>query len=155
LFGRSDRSTSIKNLNRFQFPAINSTSLAPWVSAGLAVEANPKDESGIIFQLDWGTKEFNSFLRTLFPTLFEYLGTINPYVLSIGSQADDVGPKRIHYFWPYVLLMKARRKYEAVDSTHPTASTYRDNLSGDSTHSSFRGKAIFIGASQLPCVTLY
>ena len=63
------------------------------------------------------------------------------------SESDDVGLKRIHYSWPYVLLKKDRKKYEAVDCTHPTASVYQDNLSGDSTHSSFRGKAIYIGMS--------
>lgn len=98
--------------------------------------------------MDWGTKEFNGFLRTLFPTLFQYLGTINPHVMSIGSQPDNVGPKRIQYSWPYILLQKDRKKYEAVDCTHPTASIYRDNLSGDGAHSSFRGKAIYLGTSQ-------
>jgi hypothetical protein len=99
--------------------------------------------------LGWGTKEFNGFLRTLFPRLFEFLGTINTHVLSISSEPDDVGPKRIGYSWPYVLLRKDRKKYEPVDFTHPTASTYRDNLSGDGTHSSFRGKAIFLGMCDL------
>ena len=142
-----------QNLNGFRFPAINSASLASWVSAGLAVEANSDDDSGIIFQLDWGTKEFNGFLRTLFPTMFQYLGTVNPYVTSIKSEPDDIGPKRIHYSWPYVLLRKDRKKYEAVDCMHPTALTYQDNLSGDNSHLSFRGKAIYLGTSLLPYIT--
>jgi hypothetical protein len=119
--------------------------LAPWVSAGLAVEANPDDDSGIIFQLDWGTKEFNAFLRTLFPQLFEYLGTVNTHILTVEQEPDDVGKKRIDYSWPYVLLKKDRKRYNAVDNTHPTATTFHDNLSGGRPSSSFRGKGIFLG----------
>jgi len=137
-------------LNRFSFPTINSTTLSPWATAGLTVEANPEDDSGIVFQLDWGTKEFNHFLRARFQRLFEYLGTINPYVMDIEGQPDDVGPKRINYSWPYILLKKIRKRYEAVDITHPTALTYRDNMSGDTTNSSFRGKAIYLGMGLLP-----
>ena len=80
--------------------------LAPWVAAELVVEANPDDDSGIVFQLTWGAKEFNSFLRDLFPALFMYLGQKNPKVLEIGKEPDNVGVKRINYSWPYVLLSK-------------------------------------------------
>ena len=137
----------IQNLDNFRFPTINSASLAPWVSAGLVFEATPGDDSGIVFQLGWGTKEFNGLLRTLFPALFGYLGTAYPHVLTMEGQPDDVGPKRIHYSWPYVLLKKIRKRYEAVDCTHPTVLVYRDNLSGDKTNSSFRGKALYLGAT--------
>lgn len=137
-----------QNLNRFRFPAINSASLTPWISAGLAVEADAgEDSAGIVFQLDWGTKEFNAFLRTLFPQLFRYLGTVDPHILTIGQEPDNVGKKRIDYSWPYVLLKKVRKQYEAVDNTHPTAITFRDNLSGGDSHTSFRGKGIFLGSS--------
>jgi len=98
----------------------------------------------------WRTKEFNGFLQTLFPTVFQYLGTINPYVTSIKSEPDDMGPKRIYYSWPYVLLKKDRKKHEAVDCTHTTASTYQDNLSGDGAHLSFHGKAIYLSMSLSP-----
>ena len=134
-----------QNLNRFQFPAVNSASLCPWLAAGLAIEANADDDSGIVFRLGWGTKEFNAFLRTRFPQLFEHLGTVNPHILTIEEEPDNVGKKRIDYSWPYILLKKDRKRYEAVDNTHPTAETFRDNLSGDGAHSSFRGKAIFFG----------
>jgi len=132
-------------LNRFRFPAINSASLATWISAGLAVEANPDDDSGIVFQLDWGTKEFNAFLRRIFPQLFGYLGIVNSHVLTVEQEPDNNGRKRIDYSWPYVLLKKDRKRYEAIDNTHPIATTFRDNLSGDNAHSSFRGKGIFLG----------
>jgi len=128
--------------------------LLPWFAAGLAVEANLDDDSGIIFQLNWGTKEINDFLRTRFPQLFEYLGTINPHVLTIEGEPDDVGKKRIDYSWPYILLKKDRKQYEAVDNTHPTAATFRNNLSGDGAHSSFRAKAIFLGTYP-PNITPY
>lgn len=117
------------------------------MSAGLAVEADSKTESGFNFQLEWGTKQFNHFLRTLFPTLFSYLGTSNQHILQVKNESDDTGIKRIDYSWPYILLQKVRKKYIAVDHTHPTASTYRDNLSGGGTNSSFRVKAIFLGMS--------
>jgi hypothetical protein len=141
-------------LNRFRFPAIRSESLAPWVSAGLAVEAASDDDSGIVFQAHWGTKEFNAFLRNLFPQLFKYLGTfVNPHALEVEQEPDNVGKKRIDYFWPYVLLKKDRKRYEPIDNTHPTATTFHDNLSGDTKHSSFRGKGIFLGMScSEPCL---
>ena len=143
----------IQNLDRFTFPAINSSALAPWVSAGLAVEATPGDESGIVFQIEWGTKEFNHFLRTQLPSLFRYLGMLNQHVETIKNEADDTGVKKIDYTWPYILLWKDRKKYEAVDHTHPSGAIYRDNLGGTGSHASFRGKAIFLGtylSSTLP-----
>ena len=100
--------------------------------------------------MEWGTKQFNHFLRTLFPTLFRYLGTFNRHVLQVKNEPDDTGIKRIDYSWPYILLQKDRKKYVAVDHMHPTGSSYRDNLSGGSTHASFRGKAIFLGTSISP-----
>ena len=100
--------------------------------------------------MEWGTKEFNHFLRTLFPGLFRYLGTLNQHVQLIKNEADDTGVKRINYTWPYILLRKDRKKYEAVDHTHPSGSVYRDNLSGGSAHASFRGKAIFLGTHSSP-----
>ena len=109
------------------------------------VEATPGDESGIVFQVEWGTKQFNHFLRNLFPTLFRYLGTLNRHVEHIKNEADDTGAKRINYTWPYILLRKDRKKYEAVDQTHPLGAVYCDNLSGGSAHASFCRKAIFLG----------
>lgn len=103
---------------------INSTALAPWVSAGLSIEANLDDESGIIFQLGWRMKEFNAFLQNSFPTLFQYLGAMDPKVLTIRNEPDNTGLKSFHYSWPYVLLKKDRLKYKAVDCTHPTALIY-------------------------------
>jgi hypothetical protein len=137
-------------LDRFRFPAINSASLATWVSAGLAVEADPDSESGIVFHPGWGTKEFNNFLRNHFPAVFRHLGTFNQHVLQVKGEPDDFGIKRIEYSWPYILLRKDRKKYVAVDNTHPTGSVYRDNLSGGGTHASFRGKAIFLGMILFP-----
>lgn len=136
-----------KNLQRFQFPVLKPEVLASWVTAGLAVEANPDDESGIIFQREWGTKQFNHFLRNLFSVLFQYLGTFNQHVLQVANEPDNVGLKRIDYSWPYVLLQKDRKKYDAVDHTHPTGVIFRDNLSGRSSGASFRGKGIFLGTS--------
>ena len=138
-----------QNLDRFSFPTIGSTPLAPWASAGLAVEANPNDDSGIVIQLGWGTKEFNNFLQSLFPTLFQYLGTVNPHVLTIEGRPDDVGPKKIDYSWPYNVLRKNRKKYTAVNCTHPIATTYKENMSGDSASSGFRAKALFLGTEPI------
>ena len=142
-------------MDRFRFPAINSSSLASWVSAGLVVEAPPGDESGIIFQVEWGTKQLNHFLRTLLPTLFAHLGTLNQHVEHIKDEADDTGAKRIDYTWPYVLLHKDRKRYEPVDETHPSGQVYHDNLSGTGAHGSFRGKAIFLGMSPPPTPPLW
>ena len=123
--------------------------MAPWVSAGLAVEATPGEESGIVFQVEWGTKQLNHLLRSLLPTLFRYLGTLNEHVEQVKNEADDTGAKRIDYTWPYILLHKDRKKYEAINQTHPSGAVYRDNLGGTGTHGSFRRKAIFLGMHPL------
>ena len=123
--------------------------MAPWVSAGLAVEAAPGEELGIVFQVEWGTKQLNHLLRSLLPTLFRYLGTLNEHVEQVKNEADDTGAKRIDYTWPYILLHKDRKKYEAIDQTHPSGAVYRDNLGGTGIHGSFRGKAIFLGMHPL------
>lgn len=115
----------------------------PYVNAGLAVEAN--DASGIVFQLDWGTKQFNTFLRQLFPALFSYFDTIAPGFKSIPDEPDTVGMKRIEYSLPYVLLRKEYRKYHIVDDTHPIGTKYKEYISGDTSNAGFRAKGLFIG----------
>jgi len=117
--------------------------LEPYTHAGLAVEA--VDTSGIVFQLDWGTKQFNSFLRRLLPTLFHHFDSITPGFDSIPDEPDNVGIRRIEYSLPYVLLEKAYRKYHIVDDTHPVATKYKEALSGDGTNAGYKNKTIFIG----------
>lgn len=114
-----------------------------YVNAGLAVEAS--DPSGIVFQLDWGTKQFNAFLRRLFPTLFAYFDTITPDFGILPDEPDSTGIKRIEYSLPYILLQKEYRKYKIVDDTHPIATKYKECLSGDISNAGFRAKGIFIG----------
>ncbi|KAF9646684.1 hypothetical protein BDM02DRAFT_3130252 [Thelephora ganbajun] len=131
--------------DQFRFPTINATSLGPYVNAGLAVEAN--DTSGITFQLSWGTKQFNTFLHCLFPVLFTYFDMVSPGFKYIPDEPDNIGMKRIKYSLPYVLLEKDYRKYNIVDDTHPTATKYKEALSGDGTNAGFRAKGIFIAYS--------
>lgn len=109
----------------------------------MAIEA--KDSSGIIFELEWGTKQFNAFLRRLFPKLFEYFDTISPGFQHLPDEPDTTGTKRIEYTLPYVLLQKDYRKYSVVDDTHPVASKYKEFLSGDGNNAGFRAKGIFLG----------
>ena len=111
--------------------------------AGLAVEAS--DTGRIIFQLDWGTKQFNAFLRRQFPALFVYFDKIAPGFKTIPDEPDTVGMKRIEYSLPYVLLKKEYRKYHIVDDTHPTAIKYKETISGNTTNTGFRAKGIFLG----------
>lgn len=113
------------------------------MNAGLVAEAS--DASGIVFQLDWGTKQFNAFLRRLFPTLFAHLDTVSPGFETIPDEPDTIGIKRIKYSLPYVLLKKEYRKYKVVDDTHPNAAKYKDALSGEGSNAGFRAKSIFIG----------
>jgi hypothetical protein len=134
-----------KNLKDFRFPAINATSLEAYANAGLATQAI--NASGIVFQLDWGTKQFNAFLRCLFPALFAHFDMANPTFKSIRDEPDNIGLKRIEYTLPYVLLKKEYRKYTIVDDTHPVAAKYKDALSGEGTNAGFRAKSIFIGES--------
>lgn len=121
---------------------INSKALQPWVNAGLAVEAN---DSGLIFQLDWGTKQFNAFLRRQLPAIFTYFDSISPGFNSVPDELDTHGVKRIDYSLPYVLLQKSRKNYQVVDDTHPVATKYKAHLSGDTTNAGFRAKSIFLG----------
>lgn len=112
------------------------------MNAGLAVEA---DDSGLIFQLDWGSKQFNAFLRRLFPVLFAHFDSIAPGFKSIPDEPDTTGMKRIEYSLPYVLLQKIRKNYNVVDDAHPVAMKYKAYLSGDAANAGFRAKSIFIG----------
>ncbi|KAF9642708.1 hypothetical protein BDM02DRAFT_3192806 [Thelephora ganbajun] len=133
-----------QNIYRFRFPTINFTALEPWVRAGLAVEADPKAEDGIIFQLEWGSKQFHAFLRRLFPKLFNYLDGISPGLNALSDEPDDIGTRKINYTLPYALLQKDRKKYHLVDATHPTALTYREYTSNEKGTSGFRSKGIFL-----------
>lgn len=137
-------------MRRFKFPTINSSSLGPYIKAGLVVEAS--DASGIVFQIEWGTKQFNAFLRRLFPKLFDYFDTLSPVFKDIPDEPDTAGMKRIAYSLPYVLLQKEYRKYTIVDETHPVGAKYKEFLSGDGSNSGFRTKSIFIG--EYPSLTL-
>lgn len=135
-----------QNIHLFKFPAISSASLQPYIKAGLAAEAS---DVGIVFQLEWGTKQFNAFLRRLFPALFDYFDTTTPGFKTIPDEPDTSGMKRIEYSLPYVLLQKDYRKYNVVDDTHPIGAKYKEFLSGDGSNAGFRAKGIFIG--RLPC----
>jgi hypothetical protein len=125
--------------------------LEAYANAGLAVQAG--DASGIVFQLDWGTKQFNAFLRRLFPALFTYFDDIDPGFEIIRDEPDSIGTKRVDYTLPYVLLKKEYRKYKIIDDTHPDATKYKEALSGEGANAGFRAKAIFIGV-YLPCLLL-
>lgn len=133
----------LQGMHRFKFPPINLSSLQSYIKAGLAVEAT--DASGIIFQIEWGTKQFNAFLCHLFPKLFDYFDTLSPNFQNIPDEADTTGVKRIAYSLPYVLLHKEYRKYSLVDDTHPVGARFKEFLSGDGSNSGFRTKSIFIG----------
>lgn len=148
-----------QGLARFERPTVNTDTLRPWVQAGLAVEASAEDDSGITFQLDWGTKQFNAFLRNLFPRLFAYLGTTNPGFATLPNEPDTAGKKRVEYSLPYVLLFKVRKKYTVIDTTHPNAVKYMDvanglkdsrledgQKDGSKKSASFRAKSLFFGA---------
>ena len=144
------------------------SSVQPWVKAGLAVEAPAEDDTGITFPLEWGTKQFNAFLRDLFPRLFEYLGTTNPSFATLPNEPDATGKRRVEYSLPYVLLFKVRKNYSVVDATHPSAVKYmevanglKDGLKdggpedgqkdGSRKNSSFRTKSLFFGVYPPPC----
>ena len=133
----------MKNLQQFKFPTIKPASLETYVNTGLAIEAS--NASGIVFQLDWGTKQFNPFLRHLLPVLFTHFDTITPGFKSIPDEPDTTGIKQIEYSLPYVLLQKEYRKYKIVDNTHPVATKYKECLSGDVSNAGFRAKGLFIG----------
>lgn len=139
-------------MNRFALPAIKPDALLPWINAGLVVEA---EKPGFVVQLDWGTKEFNAFLRRQFPVLFDYFDSVDPVFKRLPDEPDDIGVKRVDYTLPYVLLQKTRKTYQVVDETHPDAATYRDYLSGEkSKNAGFRAKSLFFGKC-FPPTSLY
>jgi len=135
--------------------------LQPWAEAGLAVETPAEDDRGITFQLEWGTKQFNAFLRDLFPRLFDYLGTTNPGFAALPNEPDTTGKRRVEYSLPYVLLFKVRKNYSVVDATHPNAAKYMEvanglkdgedgQKDGSRKNSSFRAKSLFFGTYLTP-----
>jgi len=119
---------SNQNLHRFTFPAINSTSLQPWIQAGLAAEAQ---KLGFSIKLDWGTKQSNGFFRRTFPKLFEYFNLVVPEFRDIADELDNTGMRRIEYPLQYILLQKVYKKYHVVDEMHPVAGTYKVHLAGE------------------------
>jgi hypothetical protein len=127
--------------------------LETYANAGLATQAS--DTSGIVFQLDWGTKQFNAFLRRLFPVLFAYFDKVDTSFKTIRDEPDTIGKKRIDYVLPYVLLKKEYRKYRIIDDTHPNAVKYKDALSGEGTNAGFRAKSIFIGEPSFFSTVVY
>jgi len=148
-------------LSQFEQPAINSNALQPWVQAGLAVEAPAKDNSGITFQLKWGTKQFNAFLCDLFPRLFAYLGTTDPSFATLPNEPNATGKKRVEHSLPYVLLFKVRKKYSMVDAMHPNVIKYMEVANGHLEDSqkdgskknlSFRMKSLFFGMYPPPAI---
>ena len=147
-------SNTYQGISQFEKPTINSDTLQPWINAGLAVEAPAAGDAGITFQLEWGSKQFNAFLRDLFPTLFAHLEIAYPAIGTLPNEPDTVGKKRVEYSLPYVLLFKERKKYHVVDATHPNAIKYMEVANGwkdgpkDSSkkNSSFRAKSLFFGA---------
>jgi hypothetical protein len=116
--------------------------LEPWIDAGLAVEA----EKPFIFDLEWGTKEFNAFLRGLLPTIFNYFDSTIPGFKEIPDEPDETGVKKVDYVLPYLVLEKVRKSYHLIDATHPSGETYREYLAGDkSKGAGFRAKTLFLG----------
>ena len=116
-----------------------------WVRVGLAIEADPKTKDRIIFQLEWGSKQFHAFLHCLFPKLFDYLDTISPGLKTLADETDNVGTRKIDYTLSYVFLQKDCKKYHSVDATHPTALKYREYTSNEGGASGFCSKSIFLG----------
>ena len=115
-----------------------------------------------MFQLGWGTKQFNAFLHNLFPKLFAYLGTTNPGFAALPDKSDKNGMMWVEYSLPYVLLFKVRKTYSIINTTHPDATKYMEVVNGlkdsprvsnledgqkDSSRksSSFWAKSIFFG----------
>ena len=121
------------------------------MNAGLAVEA---ESPGFIFRLEWGSKQFNAFLRQLFPILFAHFDSISAGFKSIPDEPDTIGMRKIEYSPPYVLLQKVRKNYHLVNDTHPIATTYKTYLSGDTGNAGFRAKSLYLG-EYLRRVTLY
>jgi hypothetical protein len=98
------------------------------------------------FPLDWGTKQFNNFLRAHFPVLFAHFDLTTPGFKAIPNEPDDVGIKQVNYSLPYILLQKDRMKYPIVDEAHPTAQIYNDNIAGGKARGSgFRTRTLFFG----------
>jgi len=120
--------------------------LEPWVNAGLSNEAD--DSPGFSIQLDWGAKQINAFLRSLFPVLFGHFDSTIPGFQDIPDEPDSTGLKKLNYQLPYVLLEKNRRSYRLVDETHPTAEMYQEHMtSGKTKTAGFRSKILFFGES--------
>jgi hypothetical protein len=117
------------------------------VKAGLAIEAEPDSDKGIVIEVGWGAKQVNAFLRNRFQQLFAFLDELNPGFNLLPNEPDGVGTPKTGYTLPYVLLRKDRKKYHLVDIAHPTAEDYKEHTANGSSTSGFRTKGIFLGTS--------
>lgn len=99
-----------------------------------------------MFDLDWGTKEFNALFRRILPTLFGYFDSTTPGFSDIPDEPDSIGMKKLEYSLPYILLEKCRKTYSLVDATHPSSRSYKQYLAGDKgKNAGFRAKTLFLG----------
>jgi hypothetical protein len=92
--------------------ASNLTELTLFARAGLST---PILQEPVSFDLTWGRKQMNAFLRDLFPRLFTHFAQSCPEVLTIPSEADDTGTDNLDSVnWPYVLISSHRNQIKLL-----------------------------------------
>jgi hypothetical protein len=62
-----------------------------WVTSGLATPIPEVLDQAIQFDKRFGSKQMNTLFRALLPTLFNWFAKINPQVLTVPDEPDNVG----------------------------------------------------------------
>lgn len=103
---------------------------------------------GLMFNMKWGTKEMNHWLRGQFPRLFDHFAESFPDVMEIPNEADNSSDFPLSSFeLPYLLLNQKSRHAQIVDVSHPTGADYEQTTFNHqlATRPAWNQKSIYLG----------
>ena len=82
-------------------------------------------DQAIQFDKRLGSKQMNAIFRAALPNLFRWFAEINPQVLTVPDEPDDVGVPLESISWPYRPVSCSRNKISLhATPEHPTALFY-------------------------------
>lgn len=95
------------------------------VDAGLTTPLPTSIKKCIQFDKRFGSKQMNAVFRVALPGLFAWLARINPQVMTVPNEPDDVGVPLEDIEWPYRPVSFNRTKITAfMEPEHPTGEYY-------------------------------
>lgn len=106
-----------------KFPKVKGDGLESLTQDGFATSG----DEVLQFMASWDTFRMNQWFCKLLPDLFNYFAIRNPAVLSSPEQIVKLPNGGSHIKLPYVLLLKVRTTYTAMDAeAHHTGKDYFD-----------------------------